>query len=283
MNLLLRGKGLLSQIWGRYFSSYFNFTSKSRIRDKVVVIPKIFNLKARVTEPWVLELLDRLLAESSGTFLDVGVNLGQILVKTKVCDPDRAYVGFEPNSACVYYLHELIRANGFRNCEIIPAALSDQDSLCSLEFYSDDPSGPAASIVTNFRGGVHSRTWVPQLRYETAARALELEEIGIVTIDVEGGELEVLQTLQPCLAEHRPLILLEILPAYSEGNADRIERQQAIERLLRELDFSLYRVHRSNGSLDLELITEVGIHSKMEWSVYVACPSERVSSLESRF
>lgn len=248
-----------------------------------MVIPKIHNLKSRVSEPWVLDLLQVLLEETEGAFLDVGVNLGQILVKTKVAEPQRRYVGFEPNAACVYYLQELIRVNGFKNCEIIPVALSDADGLGSLEFFGDDPSGPAASVVSDFRNGAQSRCWVPTLCYESVAKAIDLDAIGVVTIDVEGGELEVLQTLEPQIVEHRPLVLLEILPTYSPERKERLRRQLEVEQLFRRTGYLLLRIHRANGRLSLEQIDDIGIHSNMDWCAYVACPSALGDRLKSRF
>ena len=57
------------------------------------------------------EVIQRLFKLKSGAFIDVGVNLGQTLLKVAAIDPGRAYVGFEPNPACVDYVWKLIETN----------------------------------------------------------------------------------------------------------------------------------------------------------------------------
>lgn len=75
-----------------------------------------------LSEPWMFELLRRLLGAQMGTFVDVGVNMGQTLLKVLLLDPTRRYVGFEPNPLCVYYANLIIQANGAKRATLCPAA-----------------------------------------------------------------------------------------------------------------------------------------------------------------
>jgi hypothetical protein len=54
-------------------------------------------------EPEVSAALTRVLSRP-GTFVDVGANLGQTLGKVLAVDPDRSYVGFEPQIGACHYI-----------------------------------------------------------------------------------------------------------------------------------------------------------------------------------
>jgi hypothetical protein len=64
-------------------------------------------------EPSVDRLLSRMLAATSGTVVDVGVNTGQILMKVKTKEPNREYIGFEASMFCCFYVDQLVRKLGF--------------------------------------------------------------------------------------------------------------------------------------------------------------------------
>ena len=96
--------------------------------------PRVAGMQASVTEPWMTQWLESLLPVRTGVFLDIGVNLGQTLLKVKAIDPQRPYVGFEPNPACVFYLHELISMNQIQEASIFPVAPAQATGLPQLDF-----------------------------------------------------------------------------------------------------------------------------------------------------
>ncbi len=162
-----------------------------------------------LSEPWMFELLRRLLGAQMGTFVDVGVNMGQTLLKVLLLDPTRRYVGFEPNPLCVYYANLIIQANGAKWATLLPCGLSDHGGLVTL--FAIDSFDSSASIVEGFRDPAfyHVASHVMVAAGDEALAAVGDEPIGIVKIDVEGGELEVLRGLQGTLARHRPLVVCE--------------------------------------------------------------------------
>ncbi|MDA7977264.1 MAG: hypothetical protein MPJ50_00680 [Pirellulales bacterium] len=104
----------------------------------------------QLSEPWMTETLRRALPQCSGVFVDVGVNLGQTLIKLKCLEPERNYLGFEPNPACVSYVNRLIAANDYRGARLIPAGLFDANTVLELELYGGEVNS-AASLVEGFR------------------------------------------------------------------------------------------------------------------------------------
>jgi hypothetical protein len=92
-------------------------------------------------------------------------------------------------------------------------------------------------------------------------------------IDVEGGELFVIEGMLPVLERKRPFLVIEILPA---SNPDRLERQEAIERHLAALEYRLYRIRRSVGDRFEAFvpIETIGIQTGLENCDYVFAPQE---------
>ncbi len=232
-------------------------------------------------EPWMIEIFARLTPPRSGVFLDVGANTGQTLLKLRSRWPETPWVGLEPNPTCLHYLGRLIEANGFTGCELMPVGLHTEATLKALEFYSTDGTDPSASLVENFRPAekVVGRRLIPVLPYAAIEAFLRRTDVAWVKIDVEGGEKEVVETLQPVLQAARPPILMEILPVYSPDNAQRLDRQRASERVFRELDYQLFRVEKTatDGFAGLRRLDEIGMHGNIAWSDYLVLPTERAA------
>jgi FkbM family methyltransferase len=244
------------------------------------VIPRVGDTWLDLAEPWMPPLLERLFPLRSGAFVDVGVNLGQTLLVAVALDRGRRYVGFEPNPSCVSYAARLIEANHLANCRLVPAGLSDRTELVALDVFHEDTDS-AASMVQGFRPGqeVRARKDVAVFNPADLPPDVLLSPIGIVKIDVEGAEKEVLSGLAPILRRDRPLVVVEVLPAYSEDNDLRLPRQRSIEQLLGELDYRILRL--SHAPLFATRIPEFGVHGDLSQCDYVLAPSELADAVEA--
>jgi len=234
-------------------------------------------------EPWGHHLYTPLLAAFPGTFVDVGVNLGQTLTRLRTVDKTRPYIGFEPNPICIQYARELARLNGFLHCPIVPAGLSTQDGFVDLVMNNDDLTDSGASIVKDFRPGtrIHHRMPVAITQFDTAERDLgPLGKLGVVKIDVEGAEREVLMSMSDRISRDRPAIFLEILPVGRAEHVDRLQRQQDIEALFQALDYRMNRIHNKGTSTRLEPMNgPIGIHNDQDLANFVVLPAERNEEL----
>ena len=90
------------------------------------------------------------LQEHPGTFLDVGVHLGQTLLKVKSLSPSTPYVGFEPNPICVNLARQAARRAGLSDTRIIPVGLARETGILPLLARGGDTDS-AASTVAGFR------------------------------------------------------------------------------------------------------------------------------------
>lgn len=241
--------------------------------------PVVDGLYCGVTEPWMIDVLTLLANNSSGAIVDVGVNLGQTLIAIKAIDPARRYIGFEPNPSCVAYVERLVARNRLKNIEIVPVALSNAAGIARLQIYGSNTNDSAASIVEQFRPNekVASYKYVPTAPFSAIAASLELADIAIVKIDVEGAEWDVLQSMAEALTHSKPWIVIEILPCYNSDNTQRIDRQDALQSLMKELGYTLTRIKKTSSQRleGLEPIDRIGIHGSIELCDYVFVPQGR--------
>ncbi|MGH8127073.1 MAG: FkbM family methyltransferase [Gammaproteobacteria bacterium] len=217
------------------------------------------NIRALKREPGVGKIIKKILSEREGAVVDVGVNVGQTLLLTKGIDRDRRYVGFEPNPICCAYVEELLRKNRIGNVKLVCSGLGSESKL--LELYVRDKASDVSSTTRNFRpdGFYDEARYVPVLRGDDALQSsLGEQDIALIKIDVEGGELEVIQGLQNILRTTHPPILFEVLPdkifitneTLSEAAAlFRRRRTEVLERELRAHGYAIGRV-LTNGEIE---------------------------------
>jgi FkbM family methyltransferase len=241
-----------------------NFTIDIAVNGARVGIPVIGGLGTEhlnEAELWLNRTLDVLLKSSRGAFVDVGVNLGQTLLKVKTLRPDVPYVGFEPNPTCVTYVRRLIAANGWSSCTLAPVGLSDRSDVLSL--FSRDAVDSSATVVKGFRLGQDewSESPVTVIPGDQALASLRIGPIGIIKIDVEGAELEVVRGLEATLREHHPYVLCEVLPIFGENDprwAFRKPRQDEFLGLMHGAGYTLFRLLENGGAVRLDTIEPHG-------------------------
>jgi len=252
----------------------FNYRRTINLEGVSFTIPSIKGIICNPTESWLTQLLAQLLPQKNGTFVDVGVNVGQTLIKVKSVELARAYIGFEPNPVCVFYVQELIKANNLQECNLLPVGRLTHDRVLEMDLFSSDDADSCASIIPDFRPNhpVQSRIHVPVFQFTSLPDRIRSQKAAIIKIDVEGAELEVVRGLTPWVTRDRPFILIEILPVHSADNQFRIHRQSDLEQWFRDQKYGLFRVLKSkNGDFSrMERIHEIGVHSDLSLCDYVA-------------
>lgn len=256
------------------------------IDGHVFEIPVLNGLKAYASEGWLTDVLRRLLGLRPGAFIDVGVNLGQTLLKVAAIAPEREYVGFEPNPACVAYVEKLVAANGLTTCIVVPVGLARQTGILTLSVYGNDADS-SGSLIPDFRPTktVSGRKFVPVFSVGDLPEGIIPAAVALIKIDVEGAELSVMEGLRPLIEDQRPLLVMEVLPCYSDAYPDRIDRQAELERLVADLSYRLFRIirNRAHAFERLEAIDGIGIHGDLERCDYVLCPVEDLAALARVF
>jgi FkbM family methyltransferase len=137
---------------------------------------------------------------------------------------------WEPNSHNRRRLEENLKLNSFSNVTVRPYGLSSRSMQAQMSFDSLAPG--TASIDTGMaRGGEHETIELRTLDEEQG-----LEPPGLIKIDVEGFELEVLKGASRTLTslDRRPRLFLEM---HGVDQADKRRRVRAIVEHLWGLDY----------------------------------------------
>ena len=253
----------------------------------IPIVSGIGIIDRMTSEEWMLTTLTQLFAlpgVRDKLFIDVGVNVGQTLLKVKSIGKDIDYLGFEPNPMCVFYVQQLISLNGIKNARVVPVGLADENTLVELQSFSKGEAAlvdSGASVITDFRpkNPVTRSQFVPVMQFDAIRERVSDSEVGMVKIDVEGAESLVLEGMRLLITQDRPLVACEILPVYSNDNMQRLSKQREAERLLNDLDYTMYRF--VDGHSRLAKIPEIGIHGNLDLCDYLFVPNELVSDLES--
>ncbi len=226
-------------------------------------------------ERWLDPHIQGWLARRPGTFLDVGVHLGQTLLKVKRLSPATPYVGCEPNPAALFHALELVRTRRLEGCRLLGVGLGAAPSLAELASRDADTDS-AASLVDGFREASFYavRRHVPVFDGDTVIARLGAAPVSMIKIDVEGGELEVLEGLRGTLQRDRPAVLCELLPVYDPATrlgAFRKARQDRLEELMRSLDYRFHRIGRDAGLSPLERLE---VHGDLARCEHLFVPGE---------
>jgi FkbM family methyltransferase len=144
--------------------------------------------------------------------MDVGANQGffTILASQRLKKEDRVFA-FEPSprefarlkrniwlNRCANVILENIAVGSREGVTDFYMCLGNQGSLSSIR--------PQAADVTARRKLIQ----VPATTLDIYARKKDIESIGFIKVDVEGGELDVLKGATGVLAEYRPVLMCEV-------------------------------------------------------------------------
>jgi FkbM family methyltransferase len=266
---------------------FLNLFSAIEVEKKRILIPILGGQgysNFKLSEPWMTETLKSLRPIFNGHFIDVGVNIGQTLIKAYAVFEKIHYLGFEPNPSCVHYVQELIRANDLKSFEIFPFGVGAKTEVVKLVFYASDESDPSATIIQHYRpfNKEDHYLYVPIYDLQSLGSFLPSEPSSLVKIDVEGAELEVLQGLNNWIMDYQPFFLIEILPVYSAENQTRLIRQEKIEELFKQWDYKIARLKKTIPS-QIEEIDKIGIHSSIEDCDYFIYPVSTAAQVKTCF
>jgi FkbM family methyltransferase len=263
---------------------YINFTASKTLSSKKYIIPVIncagFTNLSENYEPWFSNFLQKILISSRPYIIDVGVNIGQTILKLATLNKDVYYLGFEPNPTCYSYSRKLIQANSLTNYKIFPVGLSDKFQVLSL--FGDNDYAAGASLIGNFRKNVKRYSNIQNVAVAEGDKILaeeNLPQIDFIKADVEGAELEVMKGLPETIAKYQPLIMLEILPVYSLDNENGVQRKTRQDELLavmKNYGYQCYLVDEKKCMLNP--INSIPVHSDMGRTNYFFIPLQKIKA-----
>lgn len=238
-----------------------NFKVKIRVSGKKFIIPVVKNVglsNISLDEIWLLKLISKLIPLKNGVFIDVGSNTGQTLIELRSVDENIVYYGFEPNPTCVSYCINLIKVNKFSKSYIIPVGVFSENKVLNIHLTSETDS--SGTIIEDLRPGypVIERYLIPVMTFESIQKTVNIDDISIVKIDVEGSELEVFRSLEFTITKYKPIILCEILWAHNEDKLSYVsENNSKIIDLVHKMGYEIYRLIKSEDNNDVKSLENV--------------------------
>lgn len=175
-------------------------------------------------EPGVPELVWRLARERQyRTVVEVGANIGYFTLYLAaavqaVADGGRV-IAFEPFPPVLRQLEANVRLNPDLPVTVEAAAVSAEDGVARLFVPADAHARTNASLVAGLFDQ-KGATEVPAVRLDTYLARHEVGKVDLLKLDCEGAEPMVLRGAERLLAEGRPDVICEVLPA----TADELER-----------------------------------------------------------
>ena len=133
--------------------------------------------------------------------VDIGANLGTVLLEMRRCAPEGRFVAFEPLPELAERLRALFPAADVRN-----VALSDRKGEAT--FYRVPSAASQSSLSPEAVEGEALEPFTVALDTVDAALPADFAP-ALIKIDVEGAEEQVLRGAAETLARHKPVVVLE--------------------------------------------------------------------------
>ncbi len=172
------------------------------------------------------------LARRCETFLDVGAALGYYALVAAACNPSARIVAFEPMPGAFRYLARNVALNGAANVRPERLALSDRAGTARF-FVTTNPKFAWVEDHLAGTSGLDRQQAARlgalrevEVRTETldgyVAAHLAGARVDLVKLDTEATEHLVLAGAEGVLAEHRPVVLCEVLPGQIEAALEAV-------------------------------------------------------------
>jgi len=150
------------------------------------------------------------LSRDASEVLDIGSYTGIFSMIAAIENPQSRVFAAEPIPENAKRLRHNLSLNGLENVEVLEAAFSDRRGEATIyEHRTADGILSSVSSITNERNATGS-IQIPTYTAAGFAKERGLESVGLVKIDVEHAELEVLRGMQELIARHLPDVILEV-------------------------------------------------------------------------
>jgi FkbM family methyltransferase len=152
---------------------------------------------------YVVELIRRI--GRRPVFIDIGAHQGSYtLALHRYC---RLVVAVEADPTNYFFLKRNLSLNKVKNCVPVNYVVSSYDGFANLYLseFSD-----IHSVKKDWVGKPKKVIKVPARRIDTLLGELSIDKVDLVKIDVEGGEMEVLEGMSETLEEFKPALLIEV-------------------------------------------------------------------------
>ena len=152
------------------------------------------------THTFLNYIFDRL--DQAGTFVDVGANVGEMVLDLAGhSNVSRSYA-FEPIPACAESIRRSLELNGFANATVIESLCGDEVGWVQYAVSDDVSNSSLHSTPNETKSSLTAITTLDETVHDV------IGEI-VILADVEGHELNVIRGGQRLIETYRPMIIFE--------------------------------------------------------------------------
>ncbi len=252
--------------------TFFGAQIRGDLRDFIMQRIYLFG----IWEPQVSLLIGRLL-QPGDTFIDVGANIGyHSLLANHAMGRNGTLVAIEPSPNIRAHLQEHFALNRVQGARIVGLAVGSVQAR--VDFFAGEATNQGRSS-TVARPGLTRCGQVEMQPLQTILSAAERSRARLIKIDVEGGELPILQELLEHIDQYHPdlKILVELshtgpevdslFKSYLEAGfrAFRVENDYSFAGYLRPMTFQVPQplARMPEGQIDL-LLSRGKLDAEME-------------------
>lgn len=163
--------------------------------------------------------------------LDIGANIGLHALSFSAMAKDGLVIAYEPQPKTFRTLQQNIFQNYIKNIIPLNVAIAKESALAEFYVMSDDAY---SSLIDTGRKELTEKVKVLCTAIDGLLGAIKVD---FVKIDVEGLELNVLQSMSSLIVQHHPVIFCEIY----KGNIVYNNPEETIT-YLRSFGYQVYRV-----------------------------------------
>jgi len=189
-----------------------------------------------VWEPWITEwMLHRL--RPGDIFVDVGANIGYYSLRAgRLVGPEGHVIAVEASPATRERMAACLERHDLSNVTVVEAAAGA--TMGTAEFYFGESGNPEHSSLLKWSPDAAVETTVDVKPLDTILEECDCIEPRLVKIDVEGGELHVLDGARRLLGETRET---EFLVEVGDETRDDVVRR------FREAGYRAFRIENPYG------------------------------------
>lgn len=194
------------------------------------------NVEAGTWEPETFEVLNKYCAPGK-TFIDIGAWNGVCSIYASSLGAECRAV--EPDPEALKYLQANIKLNE-ANVRVYNVCIAGKDGVVSLNTQAS--FGNSMSSIVD-RGSAVASTSVRAVTLETFVRLakIDMAQVCLVKIDIEGGEVDLIAQAAEFLAKHKPVVYLSLHPSWFPNKDADTER-------IADVLFGIYRVYGTDGT-----------------------------------
>ena len=243
---LKRGPGFGWKIWFPFFRNAIRHEAQRSwpggyirvAEDLVMYVPQEVDASAGylLLKPYAHEPLVGLLCRSGETVMDIGANLGRWTASAALAVGQSGRVlAIEPISRLANAISKTCLLNRFHWVKVINAAASDKAGEAVFSIEQENSGGSRLGTMQDDPSRTFQQLSVKTTTVDHCVEEEKIESLGLIKIDVEGFESQVIAGARASLRRFSPTLVLET------GHESAESREQ-IAIMLRALDYVIVGV-----------------------------------------